>query len=160
MNHRSRFVRVTVGALGAAALALALSGCTLITTLAGGGGDSSPTPTATPTTTSSSDAPTSAPPSPTATPPSVPTPPPTTSGSGITFTDDVAELELWLAEEYEQDYGGAPVTVTCPGSGALEVYEGMVYTCSVTEADGSTYTLTMTVTSVSSDGYSVRLQVS
>lgn len=154
MTRLTRIVRLTLGTLGAATLAISLSGCTLITTLAGGGSTPTPTPTTTSTTTTSPTATTS---SPKPTQSSTATSTPTTSPTGTVFVDDVADLEIWLADQYEAEWGGAPVTVSCPGGPTLQVYDGLTYTCTATESGGATYQLTMTATNVTSDGYDVSL---
>lgn len=153
MTRRSRTTRALVGALGAATLALSLSGCTLISTIAGGG--PTPTTTTTPTETTSPK-PTTASPTPTQSQSPKPTgaSPTPTQSSGITMTDNIEELELWLAEKYQSEYGSA-ATVDCPGTGDVEIYDGFTLACTATETGGAKYTFTMEAANVTSSGYDV-----
>ena len=144
--------RIAIATTASAVLAFSLTGCTLITTLASGG----PTPT---TTSTQSEKPTEKPTE--STKPTTSSPKPTTSSpkptaSGTTYEDNVAELETWLAGEYEKEWG-ATATIDCPGT-TLTVYEGLEFSCTAKETGGKTYTLTMTVSSVTSTGYSVKMR--
>ena len=156
MSRRSPLLRASLGALGAVALTASLSGCTLISTLAGGG------PTTTPTTTStSSSKPTESPTSkPTESPTNKPTTTPSsspTSSPGSTdavLQDSKIELEMWLQDQYKSEYGNS-ATITCPVASTFDVYVGLTIDCSVVESGGSKYTLKVEVTEVTSTGYTM-----
>lgn len=143
MTPAEQLRRVATACLGAALIASALSGCTLITSLTAEEAppaSSAPAPAPAPEVDGLQDT-------------GVTEVPATSSApTGTTLTDTRTSLEEWVGQQYGKKYG-EPATVDCPGDETIQIYVGLVIDCTATEESGTAYPLVLTITRVEATEY-------